>query len=205
MCTMCAFLTICRCVQPLRPGNKKSPHPVPSTPFAPAVLAATREQVYRALEEQRIATEGSLDPLPAPATGGFPRAEFFTSNMPRLPPSLAAASSSPYGGGSGSGADGGGNGSGGGGGGGDILAEGGGAAAVEPERAVNVLAMERLGDNLMTLSQVNYMRVSVVGRIPRYFLIFLEFRRFDDGVARAACHREPRKILAPFRSRPIDR
>ena len=114
------------------------------------------EQVYRALEEQRAATEGSPDPLPAANAGGFPRAEFFTSAMPRLPPGLA--SPSPYGGG----ADGGGGGSvsGGGGGiaaegGGDGGGGGGGATAVEAERAVNVLAMEQLGDNLMTLSQVS--------------------------------------------------
>ncbi|CAN0245129.1 unnamed protein product [Pylaiella littoralis] len=107
--------------------------------------------VYRALEKQRVATEGSPEPLPPPAAGGFPRAEFFTATMPRLPPHLAS-SSSPYdrgdGGVGGSNGGGGGGGSGGGSGGGVSM-----DGAVDTGRAVNVLAMERLGENLMSLSQ----------------------------------------------------
>lgn len=90
--------------------------------------------MYRALEEQRIATEGTPDPLPSPNTGGFPKAEFFTSTMPRLPPDLEPLL--PF-------KDGGvGNGEG-------SVIDGSGVG-----RAVNVLVMERLGENLMTLSQV---------------------------------------------------
>lgn len=81
------------------------------------------------------------------AYGGFPRAEFFASTMPRLPPSLGT--SSPYGGGNGAGGNVSGGGSGGDGGDGAV------AESVGVGCAVNVLAMERLGDNLMSLSQVS--------------------------------------------------
>lgn len=99
-------------------------------------------QVYRALEAQRIATRETLSPLPAHAVGGFPRAEFFTVTMPTLPlvppfgDELGAGDEYPLGGarhGEAMGTDG---------------------PQPDPERAVNVLAMERLGDNLMMLSQV---------------------------------------------------
>lgn len=104
-------------------------------------------QVYRALEKQRLATEGSSEPLPPRATGGFPRAEFFTSTMPQLPPHLASSSQYDIGdGAAGGGASGGGGGSGV----HDVLVD----SALEAGCPVNVLAMERLGDNLMSLSQV---------------------------------------------------
>ena len=107
-------------------------------------------QVYRALEAQRISTRDAPEPLPPPATGGFPKAEFFASTMPRLSPHLG--SSAPYGDG----------GSGGGGGTGSISGgDGVGGVGVNGVLdgagvgcAVNVLAMERLGENLMSLSQV---------------------------------------------------
>lgn len=97
--------------------------------------------MYKALEEQRIATQGSPEPLPSPTTGGFPRAEFFAATMPRLAPHLDSLSPYPDVG-SGGVVSGGGGGSG-------VSVEGVGAGC-----AVNVLAMERLGDNLMALSQV---------------------------------------------------
>eukprot|EP00752_Nemacystus_decipiens_P012470 g11044.t1 len=108
--------------------------------------------VYRALEQQRIATKGSTGPLPPPTTGGFPRAEFFTSTMPHLPPHLALSPQRGLGLGD-AGGEVGGSISGGGGAGGRRggLAEG--AASAECAVNVNVLAMERLGENLMSLSQ----------------------------------------------------
>lgn len=98
--------------------------------------------MYRALEAQRIATVDSPVPLPAASVGGFPRAEFLTADMPVLQPSALC--------------DGGLTGM-------EDAAEigaregflgGSVVTAAGPPRAVNVLAMERLGDNLMTLSQV---------------------------------------------------
>ncbi|CAN0284829.1 unnamed protein product, partial [Hapterophycus canaliculatus] len=101
------------------------------------------------LEKQRLATEGSPDPLPPPTTGGFPRAEFFTSTMPHLPPHLASSYPYDHGDGAAGGSVTGGGGGGGAGGGGSKDN----AGAPETECAVNVLAMERLGKNLMSLSQ----------------------------------------------------
>lgn len=105
------------------------------------------QQVYRALEKQRLATKSTPEPLPPPTTGGFPRAEFFTSKMPHLP--LHLASSYPYDHG-----DGGAGGSVTGGGGAGTEGARDNSGAPERECAVNVLAMERLGKNLMSLSQV---------------------------------------------------
>ncbi|CAM9865450.1 unnamed protein product [Ectocarpus sp. 8 AP-2014] len=113
---------------------------------APKRQMQTEWAVYRALEKQRLATEGSTEPLPPRATGGFPQAEFFTSTMPQLPPHLASSSQYDVGdGAAGGGASGGGGGSGV----HDVLVD----SALEAGCAVNVLAMERLGDNLMSLSQ----------------------------------------------------
>ncbi|CAM9582760.1 unnamed protein product [Ectocarpus sp. 12 AP-2014] len=113
---------------------------------APKRQMQTEWAVYRALEKQRLATEGSTEPLPPRATGGFPKAEFFTSTMPQLPPHLASSSQYDVGdGAAGGGASGGGGGSGV----HDVLVD----SALEAGCAVNVLAMERLGDNLMSLSQ----------------------------------------------------
>lgn len=111
--------------------------------------------MYRALEAQRVATQATRDPLPAPGVGGFPRAEFYTIDMPTLPSSLRGDTHGAGGATSG--------------------ATGSGAvstAGLEPTtagdslgRAVNVLAMERLGDNLMTLSQVGgHVRTTVLFR-----------------------------------------
>ncbi|CAM9641523.1 unnamed protein product [Ectocarpus sp. 12 AP-2014] len=113
---------------------------------APKRQMQTEWAVYRALEKQRLATEGSTEPLPPRATGGFPQTEFFTSTMPQLPPHLASSSQYNVGDGTaGGGASGGGGGSGV----HDVLVD----SALEAGCAVNVLAMERLGDNLMSLSQ----------------------------------------------------
>ncbi|CAM9564360.1 unnamed protein product [Ectocarpus fasciculatus] len=113
---------------------------------APKRQMQTEWAVYRALEKQRLATECSSEPLPPRATGGFPRAEFFTSAMPQLPPHLVSSSQYDVGDGApGGGASGGGGGSGV----HDALVD----SALEAGCAVNVLAMERLGDNLMSLSQ----------------------------------------------------
>ncbi|CAM9223103.1 unnamed protein product, partial [Laminaria digitata] len=107
--------------------------------------------VYRALEAQRIATRDAPEPLPPPATGGFPKAEFFASTMPRLSPHLGSS----YGDGGSGGGGGGGGGSGtiSGGDGVGVVGVNGGLDGAGAGCAVNVLAMERLGENLMSLSQ----------------------------------------------------
>lgn len=107
-------------------------------------------QVYRALEAQRIATRDAPEPLPPHTTGGFPKAEFFASTMPRLPSHLGSSPPSfGDGGGGGTGSGFGGDGVGAGVGNVNGVSDGAGVGC-----AVNVLAMERLGENLMSLSQV---------------------------------------------------
>ena len=117
-------------------------------------------QVYRALEKQRISARDTPNPLPAPTTGGFPKAEFFTSVMPRLPPDLAPPSPLED---SGVGS------------GGGVIS--GGDEGIVGGRAVNVLAMERLGENLMALSQVCVFLI-LERTVPVYVLLICSQHSF---------------------------